>query len=387
MRAGRKMAGRSAGTSMHEVPIVGLDTPHALWKEDLIAALLSATLIIGLFLDGWNHINILHGRLGTFFTPWHAMLYAGFAAAAAWVLTRNPHLYLRGRPTKPEFYRLFGIPLRYPFAVAGLGLATVALAGTSSGMLFCGGAALVAGALRSGWHAPRHYPAIIGFRQFLPPLISLTLLTALGSFMFQWLSAFMDWQPSVNFGRDQVLIGALPSVEGTVEIASVARIVVTNLLLLGPVLLAMRRWRLPFGSVTALFTTVAVGMAALTNFHLAATIAAVTAGGLAADLLIYGLAPSPAKSLAYRIVAGVVPLVMWTAYFLLLRAAYGIRWPFDLWLAAVGLTAVTGLALSFLAVPPTIPRGVWAPSSLPEAEVAGEPPIPTEAIGSSSEPS
>ncbi len=254
-------------------------------------------------------------------------------------------------------------------------------------MLFCGGAALVAGALRSGWHAPRHYPAIIGFRQFLPPLISLTLLTALGSFMFQWLSAFMDWQPSVNFGRDQVLIGALPSVEGTVEIASVARIVVTNLLLLGPVLLAMRRWRLPFGSVTALFTTVAVGMAALTNFHLAATIAAVTAGGLAADLLIYGLAPSPAKSLAYRIVAGVVPLVMWTAYFLLLRAAYGIRWPFDLWLAAVGLTAVTGLALSFLAVPPTIPRGVWAPSSLPEAEVAGEPPIPTEAIGSSSEPS
>jgi len=130
---------------MHEVPIVGLDTPHALWKEDLIAALLSATLIIGLFLDGWNHINILHGRLGTFFTPWHAMLYAGFAAAAAWVLTRNPHLYLRGRPTKPEFYRLFGIPLRYPFAVAGLGLATVALAGTSSGTL-CSGR-------RQGWPA------------------------------------------------------------------------------------------------------------------------------------------------------------------------------------------------------------------------------------------
>jgi hypothetical protein len=347
------------GAAAHEVPREGQagdssDTPFALWREDLIAALLSSTLVLGLFLDGWNHINLQRGALGSFFTPWHAMLYTGFAGAAAWVLTRNPHLYLRGRATKPELYRLLGIPLRYPFAVAGIALATVgvfgdaiwhAVLGAETGvarviapfhlLLFSGGASLVAAAFRSGWHAPRHYPAVIGFRQFLPPLISLTLLTALGSFMFQWLSPFMDWTPSLSFGHNSGLLTALPSVEGTVELASAARIVVGNLLLLAPVLLALRRWRLPFWSVTAIFTAVAVLMSALTNFSLGATILAAAGGGLAADGLIIRLRPSPTNSLAYRLVAGGTPLVLWTLYFLVLRGVYGIVWPFDLWLGTV----------------------------------------------------
>jgi hypothetical protein len=383
-------------TGTHEVPatppaVVSSDTPHELWKEDLIAALLSATLVIGLFVDGWNHLILLHGRLGSFWTPWHGLLYAGFALAAAWVLTRNRHLYQKGRTTKPELYRLFGIPLRYPFAVAGLALATVGLGGdlvwhTVFGqetgvarviapfhlMLFAGGAALAAGAFRSAWHAPRHYPAVIGFKQFLPPLISLTLLAALGCFMFQWLSPFVDWQPSVNFGAQQQLAKSLLTVEGTVEIASVARVFAMNLLLLGPVVLAMRRWRLPFGSVTFMFTTVAVGMTALTNFHLGAAIPAAVLGGLTADVLILWLDPSPSKPIAYRVVAGVTPLVMWTAYFVLVDAAYGIRWPFDLWLGAVGLASVSGLALSFVAVPPSVPVGAWPAEPATEAGGARE---------------
>lgn len=374
---------RTAGSKVYEVPAEGQladssDTAYALWREDLIAALLSATLVLGLFLDGWNHINLQEGRLGSFFTPWHGLLYAGFTAAAAWVVTRNPHLYLRGRGAKPEFHRVFGIPLRYPFAVVGIAIASVGILGdlvwhTAFGeetgvarviapfhlMLFAGGASLVAAALRSGWHAPRHYPAVVSFKAILPPLLALTLLTALGTFMFQWLSAFVDWTPSLGIGGLTGEPAEIAAVGGTQEMALVARIVVTNMLLIGPVLLALRRWRLPFWSVTFAFTTVAILMTALTNFELWVSIPAAAFGGLVADALITWTRPSPANSLAYRVIAGVVPIAIWLAYFLGLRIANDVTWPLDLWLGAVGLSSVTGLALSFLAVPPSIPGGSW----------------------------
>src|SRR5713226_9068376 len=49
-----------------------------IWREDLITSLLATLLVAGLFLDGWNHINLQNGALGSFFTVWHALLYTGF---------------------------------------------------------------------------------------------------------------------------------------------------------------------------------------------------------------------------------------------------------------------------------------------------------------------
>jgi hypothetical protein len=364
------------------------ERPFSLWREDLIAALLSTTMVFGLFLDGWNHINLQNGALGSFFTPWHAALYAGFSATAAWVMTRNPHLYLRDHAPKPELYRLAGVPLRYPFAVAGIAVATVgmvgdaiwhSLSGEETGvarviapfhlLLFAGAGGLLAAPLRSAWHAPEHYPARLSFRNFLPPLISLTLLTALGSFMFQWLSAFLNWTPSLTLDRIPPALAALERIHGTVEFADVARVIVTNLLLMAPVLLALRRWRLPFGSVTFLFTSVAVMMTGLAEFRLGWTIVAAGAGGLAADVLIHYLDPSPARPSTYRIVAVVTPLVLWFVYFVVLRVAYDIVWPADLWLGTTGLAGLTAGMLSFLTVPPAVADDVWAEA--PAAGAAG----------------
>ena len=41
-----------------------------------------AWLIVGVFIDGFAHN---HGAVETFFTPWHAILYSGFLASAAWM--------------------------------------------------------------------------------------------------------------------------------------------------------------------------------------------------------------------------------------------------------------------------------------------------------------
>ena len=143
------------------------------WREDLITGLLSTTLVAGLFLDGWNHINLQNGALGSFFTVWHALLYAGFTATFLWVATRNPHLFVQGVRPEPYFHRFLGIPMRYPLAMLGFVLAMVGMFGDllwhsefgeENGvarviapfhlLLFAGAAALVSAGLRSGWYAP-----------------------------------------------------------------------------------------------------------------------------------------------------------------------------------------------------------------------------------------
>lgn len=42
---------------------------------------LSAWLLVGLFVDGWAHVNLR--SLESFFTPWHGLFYSGFFAVAA----------------------------------------------------------------------------------------------------------------------------------------------------------------------------------------------------------------------------------------------------------------------------------------------------------------
>ena len=49
-------------------------------RPAITESLLTAWLVGGLFLDGWAHA---HGKVDqSFFTPWHAVFYSGFAAVA-----------------------------------------------------------------------------------------------------------------------------------------------------------------------------------------------------------------------------------------------------------------------------------------------------------------
>jgi hypothetical protein len=344
------------------------------WRDDLVAAVLATTLVLGLFLDGWNHINLQDGALGSFFTIWHALLYAGFSATAAWVITRNPHLYATGRRPKGYFHPVLGIPLRYPLAITGIVVATIGLFGdlawhTAFGeetgvarvigpfhlLLFAGAVGLVSAPLRSAWYARAYYPGQPSFKTILPPLLSLTLATAVTAFMFQWLSAFVDWTPSIQYGRIPAELAHDDRIVGVAEFASVARVLVTNVILLAPLLLALKHWCLPFGSATFLFVTVASLMCALTQFELGGTILAAAAGGLVADTLVRWLRPGDERTFGLRVVAGLVPLALWTTYFLVLRAVHDVVWPLDLWIGTTVLATIIGILLSFVAMAPATP--------------------------------
>ncbi|MGH7429136.1 MAG: hypothetical protein ACREJ4_12405, partial [Candidatus Methylomirabilaceae bacterium] len=67
---------------------VRLGAPEAVWPRtavafDWVVIVLSAWLTVGAHLDAWAHINI--PGLETFFTPWHAVLYSGYLALAAFL--------------------------------------------------------------------------------------------------------------------------------------------------------------------------------------------------------------------------------------------------------------------------------------------------------------
>jgi hypothetical protein len=353
------------------------------WHEDLITALLGVGLVAGLFLDGWNHINLQNGALGDFFTPYHALLYLGFNATALWVVTRNPHLYTRGVEPQPYYHPVLGIPLRYPLAITGLAIAMIGLTGdivwhsvfgVERGvarvigpfhlLLFAGAAGLVSAPLRSAWYAPKFYPHVSTFRQVLPPLISVALVTCVAAFMFQWLSAFIDWRPSIVIGRIPAAFIGDERVASTTEYAGAARVLVTNLLMLAPILLVLRRWRLPFGSVTFVFGVVSAAMAALTTFALGWTVVAALVGGLVADTILAAYEPDAHNAYGYRLMASLAPLAMWSAYFLILSFAYGIRWPFDLWIGTTGIAAISGLLLSYVAIAPVVGTAPTAPAEV-----------------------
>src|SRR3954468_11122218 len=109
--------------------------PRTLWRDDFVAALTGGLLILGLFLDGWNHLNLQQGKAGEFLTPWHGLLSAGFNACAIWAITRNARLRAMMFPTRTGKGVRASSALRAPqlgsrqVALLGLGLAGAGVIG------------------------------------------------------------------------------------------------------------------------------------------------------------------------------------------------------------------------------------------------------------------
>ena len=115
----------------------------------------------------------------------------------------------------------------------------------------------------------------------------------------------------------------------------IASVLATNLILLAPVLLLLRRWRPPFGSATLLFTTVAVLITVTQEFAHGQLVLAAVAGGLAADWMIAWSSGAVGRTRAHRLVATVTPVALWASYFLVLQLTDGIAWPAELWTGSI----------------------------------------------------
>src|SRR5687768_507759 len=78
-------------------------------RFDWLSVVLSAWFLGGLYLDGWAHNHI--AELETFFTPWHAVLYAGFLAVAALIAVTQYRNVSRGYAWARALPRGYGLSL------------------------------------------------------------------------------------------------------------------------------------------------------------------------------------------------------------------------------------------------------------------------------------
>jgi hypothetical protein len=311
-------------------------------------AFLSCWFIGGLFIDGWAHA---HGRVdNTFFTPWHAILYSGYFATAVALVIATYINHTRGRSwlnAIPGGYELslFGVPV---FIAAGAGdLVWHTLFGFEVGvapllspthlLLALGAILMMSGPLRAAWRrsgAP-------GWQHLLPMLFSLTATFSLLTFFTSFAHPVVDTYLVTHGLTDSA------------QSRGAATILLQAAILMGTLLLVVRRWQLPIGSMTFLITlNVALMTVFQDTYYL---IPAALLAGVASDVLLWRLRPSTQRVTELRIFAFSVPVIFYLIYFTTLGITQGITWSIHLWLGSSMMAGVVGLLLSYVLIAPREP--------------------------------
>jgi len=325
-------------------------------RFDWTMVVLYLSVIGGGFLDAWAHS---HGRVDqTFFTPWHAVLYAAFALVA---LSMTATLLLnrwQGAPWPQALPAGYSLSLLcvLGFTVGGVGdLIWHELFGIEQGFdalfspthllltVMMGG--MVTGPLRAAWRRPGRTGS---WRQLGPAIFSLTGLVSVFSLL---LSASHPFTQIIASGSN----GLFTNRAG--EVVGVLSILITTALYLAPILIAVRRWTLPPGALTVIWsintivmtvTSWQMGNSLLLPVLLVAAIALI-------DWLLYYLRPSATRPDALRLFAFAAPVLLFSTYFAALLLTDGIQWTIHLWTGATFLAGVIGWLLSYLVAPPPLP--------------------------------
>ncbi len=323
------------------------------WTEDLITVVFGSWLTFGGFVDGFAHRNL--DTPETFFTPWHAVLYSGFLAVAGWLAW----LVIRTRPRAPSLAA--AIPVGYGTSVAGaivfvaggigdmfwhmifgIEVSIDALLSPTHLMLLVGALLILSGPLRAAWTDVDPQP---GLRPLLPSLLAATMGAAQLGFFFQYMDG-----TSVRFMETPYFPGNETGYFAVV--AGVGSVLITTVILMGALLLLMRRWQLPFGAGLLLFGGFGVLMEMLEGFDFPQELIAPIAAGLVVDLLIRGLRPGSDRLAMLRVFVFVVPIVLWGVHFALFAGYSEINWPVAVWSGLIVFAGLAGVGLSLLAFPP-----------------------------------
>lgn len=331
-------------------------SPRSLNPMDWIMTLLSFWLLGGLFLDGWAHHTL--SDLETFFTPWHGVLYSGMLAVAVFLIGALARNSFRGTPLKES------LPMSYQLSLVGVLLFLLAGAGDIAWhfvfgvedniealispthlVLALGGALIVSGPLRSIWHRSL---VESNWTSLLPALLSLTYLLSIFTFFTHFAYPLTDtWATADTIASRTINMTDAQSI-------GVVSILLQTGLMMGLILLAVRRWELPVGSLTLIFTLNATLMTLMESASQLIPVA--VAAGIIADLLLWQLRPSVSRRNAFRIFAFAVPIVFFGAYFAFLMLTESVVWSVPMWSGSMVLAGVAGLLISYLVVLPVNER-------------------------------
>ncbi len=323
--------------------------PQSSVRFDWMVVLLEAWWVGGVFVDGWAHA---HEKVDqSFFTPWHAVLYAGcfvnalFFAGVAWSNHTKGFPWSRSVPRGYEFAAL-GVGI---FLVGGLldllwhlffGIEqSIAATLSPTHLLLALGVFLAAsGPWRAAWlRPPTQKPE--NLVRLLPMLASLAYVLSILTFFTQYANPIVTSWADKQTPQPQQALG-------------VASILLQTVIIMGVILLAIRRWRLPLGSFTIVLTINFVLTSVLANPSPPVLVVAVLAiiNGLLIDALNLVLKPAVERETALRLFAFLVPMVIETIYFFAIQLLHGIVWVVHLWVGSIVLAGVVGLFLSYLLV-------------------------------------
>ncbi|GAA1658401.1 hypothetical protein [Catellatospora bangladeshensis] len=291
--------------------------PVTSYRTDLVTVLLGTWFTIGLMVDAWAHNNV--PELETFFTPWHAVFYWGFLVTAACVLWTCRAAFRGGR--LPDFRAM---PAGYPATVVALG--TFAVSGLfdfgwhtlfgieqNTDILFSPShlglvtsmVVIVTTPLRTAW-ARRDAAPVTGLRALLPAVLSTALAATLVLLFLQYANALVF--------RPGSIVVALTDADEYHTSNVVTSILVTNLVLIVPLLTLAKRWVLPVGSAAVLYAVIGGLCAAIADFRNLEIVWGLLVAGVLLDLVALWLQPSAARPGRLRAYAMLAGLLTWSVY-------------------------------------------------------------------------
>ena len=343
---------------------------RAALRFHLAAAALVAGVDVGAFVDANWHIH--YGfTTDNFLTPTHYLLHGAWLSICALVIG---YLVLAARAGVPMRQAL---PAGYGWLAAGAAMwgitgigdllwhnafgleANVNAVYTPSHLgLNLSEAVMVFAVIRHSLY--RRLAFGRSFTSEGPLTLAVAVLLA-GAMWIMWYSDPL----SNDFAAGGAMVRGLPSMEGvqftgpTADIAGMSGIILTAFIQMALVLFALRNLGLPVGGITfvigwhALFKAWCVGTLAYAPAFIAAAIVGDVLWSRARR------AHEP-RTGAYRLIGAIVPAVGIALYFAtIVLVVGGVVWPTHLWAGAIALSALTGLVVSWIIVPPVLmPRAV-----------------------------
>jgi hypothetical protein len=332
--------------------------PRASVRTDVVTAVLSVWFTLGLFLDAYAHANF--PQLESFFTPWHAVFYSGFAATAGWVLwTVWGHVQRgrRGIAAVPVGYGMTMVALPV-FAVSGgadlvwhevIGIETTTdiFFSPSHLGLIASMIVILTSPLRAAWGDP-DLPARPSLRVLLPAVLTLAFAASL-------VLLFLSYGNALFFGPAGIVRNFSTVDDGAADMLA-GHIVLTNVVLLGPVLLLARRWHVPPGAATICFTASALISATITGFERLTIPLTIVAAGVVVDLLARWLRPTAQRRNAFWGFAAAAGFVVWALYLGVASVSQGaVPAVTEFWTGMPVVTGLLGWLLAALMLPNALP--------------------------------
>jgi hypothetical protein len=371
------------------VRVSGESRPHSKISEDGVMIALAGFTLFALFLDGWRHNNLV--GIDTFWSTAHILMYAGLTATGVWIA-----LVLLRYQKGVDDLDWSRVPLGYGLAFVALPLA--AIAGPADFMwhsaygfenqidsvyspphqgLFIAGALLAAIPAAAAWQRRGTAPSL---REYLPTAFGVSSVAGVMLFVLHQLVPFYAgvsttkaFQNDIARFNDAFAPGAKAHhAEGLAQALThygdnafpyyfysthhtVAGMFLFSAVLLGAVLTMRRRWRLPFGTLTIMFTWLALLFPMLSRYEEWKLAPALILAGVAGDLLFARFDREEGRTRVGRVrfVAAAIPPILWALFFICVALFEGgLGWHATLWFGVLVTSSALGYTLSLLIFPP-----------------------------------